>query len=221
MAIVDMNLDGWNDLVESDGTVGQMKIRLNDGTGNFPNLFFTQTAATYTMQVGDINNDGKIDIYQGRDGQDAYLINTTPAGSTALSFTETLLNNTPGAPGYSPGYDQLRGERRPRRHRQGRRQRRGAWRIRTSTSPAAIAMRRCSRTRPGAPVVFFTDPVPRQFLQNFHTFGTHDIAVLDLDGDTWPDMVYGLCTGYKIFLQVPRFRLVLNEPQAGRFESFR
>lgn len=211
-AIVDMNLDGWNDIVESDGTVGQMKIRLNDGTGNFPTLFFTQTAATYTMQVGDINNDGKLDIYQGRDGQDAYLINTTPAGSTALSFTETLLNNTPGAPGYSPGTTNFAGN---------------AYLIDIDKdgdndlvmADTDVDVAGCDRhatlleNTPSAPVAF-TDPYGTN-LQNFHTFGTHDIAVLDLNGDTWPDMIYGLCTGYKVFMQIPRFQLVLNEPQPG------
>ena len=45
------------------------------------------------FRTTDRNNDGKIDIYQGRDGQDAYTINNIPPGGsiTPANFTTTTL----------------------------------------------------------------------------------------------------------------------------------
>ena len=56
-------------------------------------------------------------------------------------------------------------------------------------------------------------------LQNFNTMGTHDVAVFDLNGDGYKDMISALCTGYKVFIQVPPIPiglyLQINEPAQG------
>jgi len=33
--------------------------------------------------------------------------------------------------------------------------------------------------------------------------GTHDIAVFDIDGDTWPDLVIGTCNGTTVWINQP------------------
>jgi hypothetical protein len=51
--------------------------------------------------------------------------------------------------------------------------------------------------------------------------GTHDIAVLDLNGDGRKDMIYALCTGYKAFVQnPPPFTITLTEPAPGGWNLF-
>ena len=90
--IADAELDGDQDIFESD--TGVMKVHINNGSGVFTTQIISAgtTSATYTNAVGDLNNDGKPDIYQGRDGQDAYSINTSPAGGRSASRRRSLIN---------------------------------------------------------------------------------------------------------------------------------
>jgi FG-GAP-like repeat len=82
--MADLEPDGDLDIVESDN--GTMKGHINDGSGVFSTLTGNPaTSTTYAPAVADLNNDGRPDIYQGRDGQDAYSINTTPPGGSSAS----------------------------------------------------------------------------------------------------------------------------------------
>ncbi|HMQ25673.1 MAG TPA: hypothetical protein PKA98_06770, partial [Acidimicrobiales bacterium] len=40
-------------------------------------------------------------------------------------------------------------------------------------------------------------------IQNNEKNGTFDIAVLDINGDTWPDLVLGRYAGVSVWIQVP------------------
>jgi hypothetical protein len=42
--------------------------------------------------------------------------------------------------------------------------------------------------------------------------GTHDIAVMDLNGDTWPDMVIGRCDGTSVWINQPPIGLTFGYP---------
>jgi hypothetical protein len=59
-------------------------------------------------------------------------------------------------------------------------------------------------------------------LQNYNTVGTHDLAVFDLDGDGAMDVISGLCTGYRAFIQVPPaptgLVLAIDEPVQGAID---
>ena len=58
---------------------------------------------TTRPRPGDLNNDGKVDIYAGQDGQDGYLINTTAPGAMTPTFTTTTLqSNNAALPNFSP-----------------------------------------------------------------------------------------------------------------------
>lgn len=220
----DVELDGDQDIMESDGTVGQMRVHVNrrihvpGGSGQVGNFFVTQnvaSSATYTNAIGDLNNDGKIDIYQGRDGQDAYSINTSTTSS--VSFTTTTLANAPKTTNFAgnayivdldgdgdndlamadtdvdvPGCG------------------RNAIFYRNSTIGAA---------QPQLLMDPWYNPATQQntFL-NIHTLGTHDLAILDLNGDGRMDIVSGRCQGYNVFIQDgPPFNLAITSPSAGAF----
>lgn len=72
VAIVDMNRDGWLDIIT--GNVGAPNmVYLNDGTGNFPMAtarpFGTGRDATASIAVGDMNGDSYLDIVAGNSSQ--------------------------------------------------------------------------------------------------------------------------------------------------------
>ncbi|HYC78092.1 MAG TPA: VCBS repeat-containing protein, partial [Planctomycetota bacterium] len=90
----DFNADGWPDIALSDP--GSVRVRINNGAGVFVNTVSPPAPATYTLAVGDLNNDGKDDIYQGRDGQDGYNLSVGAVGSQTVTFTDVTLTNSPG-----------------------------------------------------------------------------------------------------------------------------
>jgi FG-GAP-like repeat len=211
----DMDQDGDNDIVETNGTVGELRVHVNGGA---PNYNFTVVniavgGATYTNAIGDLNNDGKIDIYQGRDGQDAYTINNIPPGGaiTPANFTTTTLTNA-----NAPKTTNFAGN---------------AYLVdMDGDGDRDLAMGDTDVDVPGCNrrAVLYRNgtigPSQTQLLMdpwgatnvNINTQGTHDLAILDLNGDGLMDIINGRCVGYHVFIQDgPPFALAVTEPQPG------
>ncbi|MEM6675915.1 MAG: VCBS repeat-containing protein [Planctomycetota bacterium] len=73
--IYDHDLDGWNDIVVSDVTIGA-SLYLNDGTGKFPTRTTAASGAQHYMGgAADFNGDGYIDGYGVGDNEDRTRIN--------------------------------------------------------------------------------------------------------------------------------------------------
>jgi hypothetical protein len=71
--IKDMNGDTWNDIVKSEN--GPVEIFNNAGAGFFDILDPTYSGAAYHVGVGDMNDDGKMDLVISDDGIDRVLLN--------------------------------------------------------------------------------------------------------------------------------------------------
>ncbi|HEY3243264.1 MAG TPA: FG-GAP-like repeat-containing protein [Phycisphaerae bacterium] len=106
--IVDMNGDGWVDLIATDTCSANprtARVAKNMGSANPPQPGVFQTGSwsnfasgnsVYDIDVGDINHDGKLDFYEVDDGNDRLFLNAgnnlqgnptftvvNPAGQTA------------------------------------------------------------------------------------------------------------------------------------------
>jgi hypothetical protein len=200
----DFNGDGWPDLARSDP--GSVMVRINNGAGFFNATAFPPAPATYTLAVGDLNNDGLADVYQGRDGQDGYDLNTTVGvGSQNVTFSSFTLAQSPGTGGFAgnativdmdnDGFkDVIMGD------------------IDVDV-PGCDRHATVLRNTPGAAIIL-SDPWAT--VQPWHTNGTHDVAAVDLNGDGLKDMVYAKCVGYSVWIQVPPpMLLAVTEPQPG------
>ena len=58
----DIDKDGHNDIVVGEGDVSELLWLKNDGTGNFTNHTIATSIACNTIDIGDVDNDGLIDI---------------------------------------------------------------------------------------------------------------------------------------------------------------
>jgi hypothetical protein len=102
IAVGDFNGDGRPDLavnLDGSGSSGVLSILLNDGTGKFGSPNPVNLAGSPTVSVvGDVNNDGKLDIisalYTGTtDGKVTVLIGNGSGGFSQSSFFTMSTNN--------------------------------------------------------------------------------------------------------------------------------
>lgn len=203
-SIVDLNGDGANDVVKSEN--GPFKATYNNpGNVGFFNKHETPSSgAHYGMSTGDLNNDGKIDIVLGDDGSDRYLLNTgNNAGGTATFQSKTFSFTSGGDDGFgnnsrvvdlnNDGFNDV------------------------LIADVDVDIGGCSRrlhlyrNLGNTPSVTIQDQgtcgIPAADLT-----GTHDVAVFDINGDGWNDLVVGRCTGTRVFMNVPPVGVVASYP---------
>jgi hypothetical protein len=102
-AIVDLNNDGFNDIVKNNssgnipppGFSPRVSVLYNDGTGNFPVRDDIYTLAPYMSEVADFTQDGKLDLFVVDDGQDRFMVNTGNNGQGRAQFTITAVSTSP------------------------------------------------------------------------------------------------------------------------------
>jgi hypothetical protein len=218
----DVEADGDFDIIESLGTPGvgsgapAIRIHVNNGSGIFTTQTVNSSNTIYFSAVGDLNNDAKVDIFVGRDNQDQYMLNTSPAGGP-ISFSTVSLNSTlnPKTTNFSGNgviadldndgdNDLAMGDADA-----------DVDTCAFPSAPSSVYLR--NGTIGAAQTQLLVDPwgQPNTF-QNIHTIGVHDIAVLDLSSDGLLDMIQGRCTGYNVFIQNGQpFSLSVTEPTPG------
>ncbi|MEE9129342.1 MAG: VCBS repeat-containing protein [Phycisphaerales bacterium] len=185
--IADMNGDGWKDIVKSEDE--PVEVFNNAGAGFFDVLDETYDDAAYHVGVGDLNGDGRLDIVISDDGVDRYLLNQEDNGGNGMAnFTAFLF------PGSTTGF--------------------GSNSVIVDLDndgfndviiadvdvdiPGCTRVTDILRNNGNPPDVTFTidsGGIPDNMLQ-----GVHDVAVIDLNGDCWLDLVIGRCGGTQIWI---------------------
>jgi len=196
--ILDLNDDGWNDIVKvnSSGSApppgsSQSAVRVfsNAGNGQFNDLDLVYTEQPYMAASGDFNNDGRPDLFVVDDAQDAILLNTSSAGGSIQFSTAAVSgsNRTAGFGGNITVAD-LNGD--------------GFSDVLVSDVDTDIPG--CDRqlallqnNGKGA----FSDPLNGQD-RSWNISGTFDTAVADFNLDGAADVWIGSCSGNRLFMGV-------------------
>ncbi len=191
-AIADMNADGFNDIVKNaHHTPIGLAIAYNDSSneGFFRVFDLVYDGAPVYVSVGDLNNDGKLDMVVPDDGLDRYFLNqgNGPDGLAdfiAFTFPNSSLgfaSNAVIADLNDDGFTDV------------------------LVADVDVDLPGCSRqlhiyrNDGSIPIVSFVENsggIPDIMLQ-----GTHDVAVFDLNGDFRLDLIIGRCAGTTVWIQ--------------------
>lgn len=215
--ITDMNGDGLNDVVRQ--IQGSIDIAYNSPSDPFDTISNVYTGSTYYLSTGDLNNDGRLDLVVSEDGADSYLLNveTSPDGiASFIAFTYSFSHSGSGGPAGDDGFGS---------NNYVADLNRDGWNDVLITD-IDMDVHGCDRRlhiyrnlggSPGDQVVleeqttgfgcenFYPNP-PTCHLANIpvnRLTGVHDVAVFDIDGDDWPDMVVGRCNSTAVYINQP------------------
>ncbi len=205
VAMHDMNLDGKLDILKDDALNAPQGISIsyNDsatGPGYFNTYQVAYGNAPYHFHIGDLNNDNLPDMIVSDDGQDRYILHQGVVGGVAtfgptISFTYTGGGSDDGFGGNNIIAD-LNND---------------GWKdviIADVDVDISGCGRRCHifRNLGNAPNVTLQEEqiggnivgIPTSVLT-----GTFDVAVFDINGDGWRDMVIGTCSGTSVWMNQP------------------
>lgn len=205
VAMVDVNNDGDLDILKDDALNAPQAVSVsyNDPSnpGNFnsyqiayPNL------APYHFNMGDLNNDNLPDMIVSDDGQDRYTLNQGQSGGQALWGTPVAFAYVGGGGDDGFGGNNLIADLDN-----------DGWNdaiVADVDVDIAGCSRRCHifRNLGNAPNVTLQEELIAGAVCGIPTanlVGTFDVAVFDINGDGWKDMVIGKCTGTQVWMNVP------------------
>ncbi len=186
--IVDLNGDGFNDVVRVELGAGEVEVLSNAGDGTFDVMETVYSGAATHASAGHLDGDGLLDIVITDDGLDRHLLNQGNGADGLANFTmhafgvetqgfgeESVITDIDGN-----GFNDV---------------------IITDVS---VDIAGCSRVTdiirnlgetPGLSFVGDSGGIPPSQLT-----GVHDVAVLDLNGDGVKDLVLGRCTGTSVWV---------------------
>jgi len=166
--------------------------------------------APYHVSIGDLNNDNKLDIAVTDDNDDSFLLNTGNDGNGLANFSRSFFAFAPGIGGddgfggdsYIVDLDN------------------DGWNDVVITD-VDIDISGCNRRMH---IYRNLQNAPNVTLRQendggaWRPTGVHDVAIFDIDGDGWLDMVIGTCTTTQVWMNVPPSALSFSYP-SGRPET--
>ncbi len=201
--IADINGDGVMDVVKQTSLTQPLHVAvtyndpLNEGFFDRYDIVYDQ--APYFVSAGDLNSDGLLDLVITDDGTDRYMLNTGNDPLGQAMFAEFTLQSSGGF-----GSNSVIADLNKDGHND------------IIVADVDVDIPGCSRTTKiyrnlgNLPNVSFQIqgmPIPDSALT-----GVHDVAVFDLNGDQWPDLVIGRCSGTQIWINQPPSGLLFSYP---------
>lgn len=209
--IADLNNDGAADIVKDRGsTASTPPLRVSvtwndpDAPGVFETFEVVHNGFPYHIAVGDLNSDGLLDIVIDDDGLDRYLLNQGNGPDGQADFIN--LQFPPASDSFGgnivihdinqDGFDDV------------------------VIADVDVDCCGCGRhmhiwrnlgDTPNVSFVEETGGIP-----DSARTGTHDVAIVDLNGDQWDDMVIGTCTGMSIWIAQPELRFSYPDGLPGQ-----
>lgn len=207
----DMNGDGLKDIIRVNTLTGGQDVAVltkKQSAQGFDGPKQAVAGAPYFIDVTDLNGDGRLDVVVADDGQDKYLINTGNDASGAANFTSYTIAQSLSEFGNTIQCGDLDNDGRidviitdvdadlgPFCPSTGRRTH--IYRNTFSGSPSGI-------------LVENTPPLPTASLAAWT-----DVAIMDINGDGWLDLVVGRCAGIEVWMNHPPISLTFSYP-SGR-----
>jgi hypothetical protein len=226
-AIADMNGDGWKDIVKQTSLNDPLYVGIAYNTPSNPGFFNTYDVVNdfspYFVSVGDLNNDDRLDLVITDDGDDRYMLNQGNGGDQIAEFSNSLFSfdaasddgfgsNSVIADLNNDGWNDvliadvdvdIEGcSRRMHIYRNLGGAVGGNVTLQEQTQGTGCA------TSQGNPASCLVASIPSNMLE-----GVHDVAVFDINGDDWLDMVIGRCTGTQVWMSQPPVGLAFSYPQ--------
>ena len=204
--IADMNNDGALDVVKQTALNAPQHVAITYNSSQSPGEFveydIINQDAPYFVSVGDLNNDGLLDVVVVDDGTDTYHLNTGPSQGGFSGFTQLSFPSGPSAGfGGNSFIADLNND---------------GWQDVIITDvdvdiPGCQRVTAIYRNDGDAPNVGFD--VPPNGIPQADLTGVHDVAVIDIDQDGWLDLIIGLCDGTRIYRNVPPQGIDFEYPQ--------
>jgi CxxC motif-containing protein (DUF1111 family) len=226
-AIADINGDGFNDIVKQTSLEEPLYVGVAynnpDNEGFFDTYEVVNNQSPYFISLGDLNQDDLLDIVITDDGQDRYLLNQGNGADGLADFVSFSFSydaasddgfgsNSVIADLNNDGWNDVLiadvdvdiggCSRRLHVYRNLGGTPGGNVTLQEQTSGSGCA------TSSGNPSSCIVASIPSNQLE-----GVHDVAVFDLDGDGWKDMVVGRCSGTEVYINRPPVGLIFTYPQ--------
>ena len=198
----DVNDDGALDIVKQTSLNAPQHIAIvynnpaNDGW--FNGYQIVDQLAPYFVTTGDLNGDGRLDLVVVDDGNDSYYLNQGNLSNGQVNWSHHSFGSSTSGFGGDAYIADLDND--------------GDGDV--IITDVDVDIPGCSRTthikrnKGDVPNITFDAPdtgIPGNALQ-----GWHDVAIMDINGDGWLDLVAGLCTGTTVWMNQPPVGLVFQ-----------
>ena len=216
--IIDLNGDGKLDILKDDALNAPQGVSVSYNANNpgmtegfFGTYEVIYSNAPYHFDVGDLNNDGLMDLIVSDDGADRYQLASGMGSDGLLNFNSPNTFSFTGG-GSDDGFAgnnlivDLNND---------------GWNDAIITD-VDVDISGCSRRANiyrnlgNAPNVTLREEQSNGLIANIPVgmlVGSHDVAVFDINGDGWKDMVLGRCTGTQVYMNVPPTGVAFSYPQ--------